>query len=81
MHDISGLERVATEILKVAGNIRVVFATDWPHTRFGEVGIDPWVGIVFDWCRKDPFLVERLFQGNAEACGYRGIVEQVVIRY
>jgi predicted TIM-barrel fold metal-dependent hydrolase len=42
MHDISDLEPVASEILKVAGKIRDVFATDWPHTRFEEVGIDPW---------------------------------------
>lgn len=66
MNDFSDLEPVATEILKVAGKTRIVFATDWPHTRFEEVDIKSWVEMVFDWCRKDPFLVERLFKGNAE---------------
>jgi predicted TIM-barrel fold metal-dependent hydrolase len=53
MHDISDLEPVASEILKLAGTIRVVFATYWAHTRFKEVCIDLWVGMVFDRCRKD----------------------------
>ncbi|KAJ6080389.1 hypothetical protein N7467_010142 [Penicillium canescens] len=66
MQDFSDLEPVATELLKVAGKTHVVFATDWPHTRFEEIDIKSWVGTVFDWCGEDPFLAERLFRGNAE---------------
>jgi predicted TIM-barrel fold metal-dependent hydrolase len=66
MQDFSDLEPVATELLKVAGKTHVVFATDWPHTRFEEVDIKSWIEIVFNWCGEDPFLAERLFRGNAE---------------
>ncbi|KAH6693542.1 putative TIM barrel metal-dependent hydrolase [Plectosphaerella plurivora] len=60
------LEPVAREILKVAGKTRVVFATDWPHTRFEGLDIRPWMERVLEWCGDDDLLVERLFKGNAE---------------
>lgn len=64
--DYSDLEPVAKEILRVAGQNRVVFATDWPHTRFDGLDIRPWVEKVFDLCGDDAALVGRIFRGNAE---------------
>lgn len=61
------LEPVAREIIRLKGESRVVFATDWPHTRFEGLDIRPWMEAVLDWCEGDDFLIERLFRGNAEA--------------
>ncbi|KAK8118273.1 4-sulfomuconolactone hydrolase [Apiospora kogelbergensis] len=45
---------VAKELLRVAGRSRVVFATDWPHTRFEGLDIRPWIRTVLvDLCEKD----------------------------
>ncbi|KAK8070206.1 hypothetical protein PG994_006822 [Apiospora phragmitis] len=58
---------VARELLRVAGRDRVVFATDWPHTRFEGLDIRPWIrAVLVDWCRRDVALIERVFRGNAE---------------
>ena len=58
---------VAQEILRVAGRSRVVFATDWPHTRFEGLDIRPWIRtVLFNLCQKDEVLIERVFRGNAE---------------
>lgn len=64
--DLSDLEPLAREIIRLKGTSRVVFATDWPHTRFEGLDIRPWMETVLDWCGEDEFLVERLFRGNAE---------------
>lgn len=63
--DYTDLDPIASELMKFA-NSRVVFATDWPHTRFEGLDIKPWVDRVLDWCDGDEGLVERLFRGNAE---------------
>lgn len=60
------LEPLARELLKVAGKRSVVFATDWPHTRFAGLDIRPFIERVLEWCGDDHELVERLFRGNAE---------------
>ena len=60
------LEPLAKELLRVAGKKRVVFATDWPHTRFEGLDITPFIEKVLKWCGDDKELVERLFRGNAE---------------
>lgn len=60
------LAPVVHEILAVAGKSKVVFATDWPHTRFEGLDIRPWMGTVLEWCGNDHALIERLFRGNAE---------------
>lgn len=60
------LEPLARELLGVAGKRSVVFATDWPHTRFAGLDIRPFVERVLEWCGKDQELKERLFRGNAE---------------
>ncbi|EGX95256.1 TIM barrel metal-dependent hydrolase, putative [Cordyceps militaris CM01] len=59
------LEAVSKEIIRVAGNSRGVFATDWPHTRFEGLDIRPWMEAVLDWCGDDRGLVERIFRENA----------------
>ncbi|KAF6829541.1 amidohydrolase [Colletotrichum musicola] len=64
--DHADLEPVAREILRLRGRDRVVFATDWPHTRFEGLDIRPWMETVLDWCGGDEGLVDRLFRGNAE---------------
>lgn len=57
---------IARELLRVAGESRVVFATDWPHTRFDGLDIRPWMQSVVDMCEGDERLVERVFRSNAE---------------
>ncbi|KAM0278718.1 hypothetical protein ACHAQH_005011 [Verticillium albo-atrum] len=64
--DFADLEPVERELLRLGGMDRVVFATDWPHTRFEGLDIGPWVEQVLDLCGGDERLVERLFRGNAE---------------
>lgn len=59
------LEPVAREIIRLRGATRVVFGTDWPHTRFEELDIRPWIGTILDWCSHDDALLERLFRDNA----------------
>ncbi|TEA18494.1 2-pyrone-4,6-dicarbaxylate hydrolase [Colletotrichum sidae] len=64
--DHGDLEPVAREVLRLRGLDRVVFATDWPHTRFEGLDIRPWMETVLDWCGRDDVLADRLFRGNAE---------------
>lgn len=64
--DYSRVEPVAKELIHLFGKSRVVFATDWPHTRFEGLNIRPWTEDVLNWCGDDVVLVERLFRGNAE---------------
>ncbi|KFY39159.1 hypothetical protein V495_06112 [Pseudogymnoascus sp. VKM F-4514 (FW-929)] len=59
------LEPMAKELLRVAPN-RVVFATDWPHTRYEGLDIKPFVESVVEWCGDDNTLIERIFKYNAE---------------
>lgn len=60
------LEPMAMELLRVAGNSRVLFATDWPHTRFEGLDIRPFVERVIEWCGNDDVLIDRIFRSNAE---------------
>ncbi|KAH7007031.1 amidohydrolase [Ilyonectria destructans] len=64
--DYSHVEPVAKELIRLFGKSKVVFATDWPHTRFEGLDIRPWTEDVLNWCGDDELLVERLFRGNAE---------------
>lgn len=61
------LDAIGKELLRVAGMDRVVFASDWPHTRFEGLDIKPFVRTVMEWCEWDEVLIERVFRGNAEA--------------
>ncbi|KAH7420225.1 amidohydrolase [Cadophora sp. MPI-SDFR-AT-0126] len=60
------LDAIGRELIKVAGMNRVVFASDWPHTRFEGLDIKPFVKTVMEWCEWDEGLIERVFRGNAE---------------
>ncbi|KAH7156479.1 hypothetical protein EDB81DRAFT_392467 [Dactylonectria macrodidyma] len=60
------VEPIAKELIKLVGSTRIVFATDWPHTRFEGLDIRPWMETVLDWCGDDHDLRDRLFRGNAE---------------
>lgn len=63
---VGAVEPIAKEILRVAGRDRVVFATDWPHTRFEGMDVEPFVCKVVEWCDGDRELIERVFRHNAE---------------
>ncbi|KAK1766915.1 hypothetical protein QBC33DRAFT_588266 [Phialemonium atrogriseum] len=60
------VEPVARELLRVGGRRSVVFATDWPHTRFEGLDVRPWVEKVLGTCGDDDELVGRVFRGDAE---------------
>ncbi|PYI07137.1 TIM barrel metal-dependent hydrolase [Aspergillus sclerotiicarbonarius CBS 121057] len=59
------LEAMAQEFLQTAPN-RVIYATDWPHTRFSGVNIGPFTEICLRICANEPGLAERVFRHNAE---------------
>ena len=63
---LKDLAPLAQELLRIAGMSRLVFATDWPHTRFNGLSIKPFVQQCIKWCDHDPALIDRLFRGNAE---------------
>ncbi|OJD14918.1 hypothetical protein AJ78_04777 [Emergomyces pasteurianus Ep9510] len=57
---------LARELMR-AGKERLVFATDWPHTRFEGVDIRPFVEACLRWCAEEgEDVAERLFRRNAE---------------
>lgn len=62
--DMRGIEAVAQELLKVAGD-RIVFASDWPHTRFDGLDVRPFVEKCLQWTDAEG-LTEAVFTGNAK---------------
>jgi predicted TIM-barrel fold metal-dependent hydrolase len=60
------LKPMVKEILRVAGRTRVIFATDWPHTRFEGLDIRPWIQTVVDLCGGDDQLLRCVFRLTAE---------------
>ena len=60
------LDPVARELLRVSEGTRVVFATDWPHTRFEGLNIRPFMERVVEWCGEDELLIERVFRSNSQ---------------
>lgn len=58
------LDPVAKELFSVAQR-KLVFATDWPHTRFEGLDIRPWVEHLLDLTQGDETLRQRLFRDNA----------------
>ncbi|KOS45264.1 hypothetical protein ACN38_g3793 [Penicillium nordicum] len=64
-HQIRDLQAMAREFLSVAPN-RVIYATDWPHTRFSSVDISPFTECCLELCAARPGLAERLFRRNTE---------------
>lgn len=64
-HEMRDLQAMACEFLSVAPD-RVIYATDWPHTRFSGVDISPFTKCCLDLCATKPGLAERLFRQNTE---------------
>ncbi|KAJ5970372.1 uncharacterized protein N7479_000290 [Penicillium vulpinum] len=64
-HQMRDLQAMAREFLSVAPN-RVIYATDWPHTRFSRVDISPFTECCLELCATKPGLAERLFRRNTE---------------
>jgi len=62
--EMRGIEAVATELLQVAGN-RIVFASDWPHTRFEGLDVHPFVRRCLQWTDAAN-LTQQVFVTNAE---------------
>ena len=63
--EMRDLEPIAMELLKMAPN-RVVFATDYPHTRFKDIDSIPFIEACFRWSGEGTGLAEKLFVKNAE---------------
>jgi predicted TIM-barrel fold metal-dependent hydrolase len=63
--ELRDLDSVGRELIKEAPN-RVVYATDWPHTRFENIDSVPFIEMCYDWCGKGTGLTEKLFRSNAE---------------
>lgn len=59
------LKAMAREFLSAAPD-RVIYATDWPHTRFTGVDISPFTEWCLDLCVHEPGLAEKLFRRNTE---------------
>lgn len=59
-----GLEVLTREILKIRTD-RTIFATDWPHTEYEDVDIQPFIAAVHDWS-EDFNCVAPMFAENAK---------------
>lgn len=59
------LKAMAAEFLAAAPD-RVIYATDWPHTRFTGVNISPFTEWCLQLCAHEPELAEKLFRRNTE---------------
>jgi predicted TIM-barrel fold metal-dependent hydrolase len=59
------LEIVAKTFMRHARD-RVVYSTDWPHTRFENIDPKPFAEFLLQWCNGNQSLVRRLFRTNAE---------------
>lgn len=61
------MEGIVRELMACRDGDAVVFASDWPHTRF-EAGTDvaPWRDLCLQWCAGNGRLREKLFKSNAE---------------
>ncbi|KAF2174229.1 hypothetical protein M409DRAFT_62326 [Zasmidium cellare ATCC 36951] len=62
--DYDQLDALAKEVLHVRSD-RVVFATDWPHTRFEGLNIRPFEERVLEWAR-EARSVDKVFSANAK---------------
>lgn len=58
------LDPVILELLRV-GPERVVYASDWPHTRYEGLDIRPWTSHLLDLTEGDEQLRQKLFRDNA----------------
>lgn len=65
------LESAVKELLRARRGEGVVFASDWPHTRFEgqNLKIGDWAGLCLKWCEElgeGEKRIEGLFRGNAQ---------------
>ncbi|KAF4457237.1 hypothetical protein F53441_801 [Fusarium austroafricanum] len=58
------LDPVTLELFEQAPK-RVVFGSDWPHTRFEGLDVRPWVSHLLDLTEGKQWLRERLLRDNA----------------
>lgn len=58
------IQATTLELLRTASD-RVVYATDWPHTRSDNVDIRPFTEACLQWCG-DSEVIEKVFRLNAE---------------
>jgi predicted TIM-barrel fold metal-dependent hydrolase len=59
------VESLCREIVKVRSD-RVVFATDWPHTRFDDVVVADYLEKILDWCEEEGVDLSQVLVKNAE---------------
>ena len=59
------LDALGRELIKEAPN-RVIYASDWPHTRFENIDSVPFIEMCYEWCGEGTGLREKLFVKNAE---------------
>ena len=59
------LEVMSKELFRVREGSGVVFASDWPHTRFQGVDIRPFIKNCLEWCGGDEKLRDNVFRDNA----------------
>ena len=45
---------------------RCVFATDWPHTRFEDMDVVPYLEELFNWCEAENVPLKQVLVDNAE---------------
>ena len=61
------LEALTKELLSSRGGNGVVFASDWPHTRYEGVDVSPWIERCLEWCGNDTPAKNKVFRDNAKA--------------
>ncbi|KAF9885939.1 hypothetical protein FE257_012229 [Aspergillus nanangensis] len=62
--ELRDLEAMTREFLRAAPD-RIVYGTDWPHTRFTGSDIIPFTELMLRLCSEEMGLTERLFRDNA----------------
>ena len=58
------IESLIRELLRTRPD-RLVFATDWPHTRFENVEVGAYLEKVLDWCEAEGVSLEQILVANA----------------
>jgi len=67
--EFRSFEPLVKPSLKARNGKGVLWASDWPHTRYDGVDIGPWATRRVEWCDGDEKMVERLFRETLERSG------------
>lgn len=59
------LEAMTKILLSVNAGNAVVFASDWPHTRYERADVKPFLDKCLQWCDGEQSLADKLFRDNA----------------